>query len=179
LLAERGACVIDADRVGHEVYLPGTPGFDRIVAEFGSDVVAADGYIDRAALGKRIFADKSARQRLNRIVHPLIGDEIMSRLAVMRKENESAPVVIEAPLLDASWRKLVTVVWVVVASRDAIVDRLRRGRGLEAGEVDARMSAQMSDPERRKLADVVLENSGTVDDLRREVNARWEELIAT
>ena len=87
LLAERGARVIDADRIGHEAYLPGTPGWDQIVAAFGRDVVAADGTIDRAALGRRVFADREALETLNRIVHPLIAQEIQALGAMPKHPN--------------------------------------------------------------------------------------------
>jgi dephospho-CoA kinase len=173
MLAERGARVIDADRIGHEAYLPGTPGWDQIVAAFGRDVVAADGTIDRAALGRRVFADREALETLNRIVHPLIAQEIQARLAAALQTGD-APVVIEAALLlDAGWRPFVDVVWVVVTPHSALIERLQAQRGLAPADIEARIAAQTTDEQRRRLADVVIENGGSIEDLRRTVDALW------
>jgi dephospho-CoA kinase len=177
MLAERGARVIDADRIGHEAYLPGTPGWDQIVAAFGRDVVAADGTIDRAALGRRVFADPDALETLNRIVHPLIAQEIQARLGAALQTGD-APVVIEAALLlDAGWRPLVDVVWVVVTPRSAVIDRVHAQRGLAPADIEARIAAQTTDEQRRRLADVVIENAGSIEDLRRTVDALWAGII--
>ena len=120
ILAELGARVIDADRIGHDVYRPGTPGFDRVVEAFGRGVVAADGTIDRRALGAIVFADPAARARLNAIVHPLIAGDLAGTIARARADGFAGPIVIEAAiLLEAGWRSLVDRVWVVTAPADA------------------------------------------------------------
>lgn len=179
MLAELGAEVIDADRVGHEVYRPGTPGFDAVVAEFGRGVVGDTGEIDRRQLGAIVFGDLGRLAALNRIVHPLIRGEIRRRVEALRAAGGHPAVVLEAAiLLEAGWRDLVDQVWVVSAGAGDVVDRLARDRGLEPAETAARMARQMSDEERRRHADRVIENRGTLEDLRRAVAEAWRGVSA-
>lgn len=178
MLAELGAEVINADLVGHEVYEPGKPGFDAIVAEFGADVVGADGRVDRKKLGPIVFADGARLERLNAIVHPLIRAEIERRIARAREKGEVRAVVVEAAiLLEAGWRPLVDQVWVVSSRREDVVERLAAQRGMAASETDARMSKQMTDAERRSVADVVIENVGSLDDLRTRLTGLWQAVV--
>jgi dephospho-CoA kinase len=177
LLAERGARVIDTDRVGHEVYLPGTEGFRRVVEAFGPGVVAADGSIDRAALGAIVFRDPAALRRLNGIVHPLIGAETARRVAALRTEGFAGPIVLEIPLLvEAGWRGIVDRVWVVAVSRETAVARASARSNLPRAEVERRIDAQIPDAERRRHADLVIENDGSPADLRARVEEAWRTL---
>jgi dephospho-CoA kinase len=178
ILAELGAEVINADVVGHEVYEPGKPGFDAIVAEFGNDVVGADGRIDRKRLGAIVFGDEAKLARLNAIVHPLIRAEIERRIARARENDAVRAVVVEAAiLLEAGWRSLVDQVWVISARREDVVERLASQRGMAEAETDARMARQMTDAERRAAADVVIENVGSLDDLRTRLTGLWQTLV--
>jgi dephospho-CoA kinase len=177
ILAELGARVIDADRIGHEVYRPGTEGFRSIVEAFGSGVVGADGSIDRRALGALVFADPAARARLNAIVHPLIVAELQRRLVAARAED-GPPIVIEAAImLEAGWRGLVDRVWVVSTRPEHAIARVVASRELGPAEVERRLAAQMPDAERRRLADLVIENDGDPAALRREVEKAWQTLV--
>jgi len=177
ILAELGARVIDADRIGHEVYRPGTEGFRRIVEAFGSGVVGADGSIDRRALGALVFADPAARARLNAIVHPLIVAELQRRLVAARAED-GPPIVIEAAImLEAGWRGLVDRVWVVSTRPEHAIARVVASRELGPAEVERRLAAQMPDAERRRLADLVIGNDGDPAALRREVEKAWQTLV--
>lgn len=174
LLEACGATVIHADTVGHETYRPQTPGWQRIVAAFGAEVLAADGSIDRKKLGAHVFAEPQALTRLNAIVHPLIFEEVRRRLEAYRAAGRSQPVVFEAAvLIEANWLPLVDEVWLVVAGRDAVIDRLARQRQLAAPEVAERIAAQISDDERRRYADVVVRNTGSLDELRAQVRVLW------
>lgn len=176
LLAELGAEVIHADLVGHEVYHPGTPGFDRVVEAFGRDVVGGDGTIDRRKLAALVFADAGALAHLNRIVHPLIAAEIQRRIDSRRAEDSGCTVVVEAAvLLEAGWSSLVDEVWVVRAPEDSVVDRVGAERGLDPEQIRARMRTQLTDEDRRRQAAVVIDNAGTLDDLRTQVGRAWEE----
>ena len=178
ILAELGAAVIDADKIGHEIYLPGTEGFRRVVGEFGTAVVASDGTIDRRRLGARVFADPAALARLNALVHPLIGDEIRRRIqAALAAEAATArPLVIEAAIMmEAGWR-FFDHIWVVVVSREVAIARLVASRGLSRREVEQRIDAQLSNEERRRIADVVIENDGSIDALRARVEEAWRGL---
>jgi dephospho-CoA kinase len=178
ILAELGARVIDADRIGHEVYRPGSEGFRRVVEAFGTGVVGADGAIDRRALGAIVFADPAARARLNAIVHPLIATEIAARLAAAREDGFTGPLVIEAAvMLEAGWQELVDRVWVVSTRPEHAVARVVAARGLARDEVERRLAAQMPDAERRRRADLVIENDGEPAALRREVEKAWQTLV--
>jgi dephospho-CoA kinase len=174
ILAELGAQVINADLVGHEVYAPGTPGFECVVAAFGPEIVGEDGRIDRKRLGAIVFADPAALDRLNAIVHPLINEEIIRRVQEARKASAVPGLVIEAAILaEAGWRSIMDEVWMVTSKREDVVRRLAEQRGLTEAETDARRARQMSDAERRAGADVVIENDGSLDDLRRRLVALW------
>ncbi len=178
VLSAMGAEVIDADKVGHAAYDPGTEGFRRVVAAFGSGIVGADGTIDRKKLGARVFSEPGQIERLNAIVHPPIRAEIERRLAVARKRGEVQLAVVEAAiLLEAGWRPLVDEVWLVTASRETVRERLAESRGMTAAEVDARVIKQMPDAERRAAADIVIENDGGRDDLRRRLDELWASRI--
>ncbi len=173
MLADLGATVIDADRVGHETYVPGTVGFTRVVEAFGDRVVGADGAIDRQQLGAIVFADPVALARLNAIVHPLIFELVGERLQAAVAAG-TAPVVVEAALLvEAGWDALVDAVWVVVARREVIEGRLMSQRGMAPAAIAARMRAQLGDAERAARAAVVIDNSGSLDALRAEVERLW------
>ena len=179
LFAERGARVIDADKIGHEVYRPGTPGWEQVVAAFGREVVAADGTIDRGVLGHKVFTDPEARRTLNAIVHPLIGLEIVAQLEAARAAGDQVPVVIEAALLlDAGWRPLADIVVLVVAPRERVIERIQQQRGLSPADIEARMAAQIGDAERRRLADIVIDNGGSMAELRAAVDAAWAEIVS-
>src|SRR5689334_23329913 len=174
ILAELGARVIDADRIGHDVYRPGTAGFQRVVEAFGSGVVAPDGTIDRRALGAIVFADPAARARLNAIVHPLIAAELAARIDRFRDERFAGPIVVEAAmLLEAGWRTLVDRLWVVSAPHERAVERVVASRGLTPVEAARRAEAQLPDAERRREADLVIENDGSRESLRVEVERAW------
>jgi dephospho-CoA kinase len=124
-----------------------------------------------------VFADPAARARLNAIVHPLIGAELQRRLVAAR-DADRRPIVIEAAImLEAGWRGLVDRVWVVAARPEHAVARVVASRGLSAAEVERRLAAQMPDAERRRLADLVIENDGDPAALRREVEKAWQTLV--
>jgi len=174
LLEECGATVIHADAVGHESYRPHTPGWRRIVETFGPQVLAPDATVDRKQLGALVFRDPQALSRLNAIVHPLIFAEVRRRLDDYRAAGHAQPVVFEAAvLIEANWLPLVDEVWLVVAGRDAVVQRLAKQRQLPPGDVEARIAAQISDEERRRYAYVVVHNTGSLDELRDQVRALW------
>jgi dephospho-CoA kinase len=177
LLAERGAHVIDADRVAHEVYAPGTEGFDRIVERFGDDVVGEDGTIDRAELGAIVFRDEAARADLNGIVHPLVRTEIASRIGEIVSEDPEAIVVIEAALMtETGWSGGAGRLWAVIAHPDVVAHRLVTMREMEPEEVRRRMAAQATNDARRRGATRVIENNGSLLDLEAEVQAAWSDL---
>ena len=179
VLGGLGARVIDADKVGHEVYAPDTDGFRAVVEAFGTEVVGGDGQIDRARLGEKVFGNAAELHKLTAIVHPLIRQMVDDRITAARQDPEVHVVVLEAAiLLDSGWDAVTDEVWVVVADPSTIRQRLAEARGLSEAEVDARVAKQMSDEERRSRADVLVQNFGTPDELRSEVERLWRERIA-
>lgn len=176
MLAELGASVVDADKVGHDVYRPGTEGFRLVREAFGDGVIGADGSIDRKALGAKVFGDPVALARLNELLHPLIGEEIRRRVAAARAVAAEVPVVVEAAImLEAGWR-FFDRVWVVTVSPETAIARVTASRGLSRLEVERRLASQMSDHERRRHADLVIDNDGTPAALRAQVEAAWHTL---
>lgn len=179
VLAELGALVIDADRLGHEAYAPGTPGFEGVVEAFGSEIVGPEGAIDRARLGACVFGDPHRLRQLEAIVHPLIHQSLVAQIDAARLTQAVPAVVVEAAILfEAGWAGGMDEVWVVCAPREAVEKRLASQRGLGAEAVAMRRARQMSDEERRKRAGVVIENEGTEADLRARVEGLWRDRIA-
>ncbi len=173
LLAERGATVIDADAIAREVVASGTPGLAAVAEAFGDRIIQADGSLDRAGLGAIVFADPAARKRLEEITHPLIGAETARRMAGL---PAGTVVVYDVPLLvEAGLRGAYDVVVVVEAPRALRLERLEQ-RGLPPEQAEARMATQASDADRRAVADVLLDNSGSLAELRAQVAAAWERI---
>jgi dephospho-CoA kinase len=176
LLAEHGAVVIDADLIAREVVEPGTPGLKAVVEEFGPEVLRPDGTLDRERLGAIVFADEAARLRLNAIVHPLVGARSEEIVAAAPPD---AVLVHDVPLLvENNLAGNFDLVLVVEAPERIRVERLVEHRGMTADAAGARIAAQASDDERRAVADVVIRNDGTLDDLRTQVDAFWAAHVA-
>ena len=174
-LAALGALVIDADLLAREVVQPGTEALDEIVEAFGSDVLTPDGALDRPALAAVVFADPDARRRLDGIVHPLVRARATELVAAAPPD---AVVVQDVPLLvETGQAGSYDLVLVVEADLDTRVRRLV-GRGLAEDDARARIAAQASDEQRRAVADVVLDNSGSVEDLEAQVDRFWAEHVA-
>jgi dephospho-CoA kinase len=175
LLAARGARIVDADRIAREVVEPGTPGLEAVAAAFGPGVLTPDGALDRPALAAVVFADAEARRRLDGIVHPLV----RARAAeVVAAAPPDAVVVQDVPLLvETGQAGSYDLVLVVEADLDTRVRRLV-GRGVSEEDARARIAAQATDEQRRAVADVVLDNSGTVEELEAQVERFWAERVA-
>ena len=176
LLREHGAVVVDADALAREVVEPGTPGLASVVAAFGSEVLGADGSLDRARLGAIVFADPARRAELEAIVHPLV----RARAAeIEAAAPEGAVIVHDIPLLvETGQAGAFEAVVVVDAPEEVQVERAVRERGWTAEEARARIAAQASREERRAVATYVVDNSGTSEDLRQRVAEVFEELTA-
>jgi len=176
-LAERGAVVIDSDVLAREAVAPGSAGLEAVTDEFGPGVLAADGSLDRAALGALVFADDDARARLNGIVHPVVRRLSAEREAAAAAADHGAVVVHDIPLLVETGQADAFHVLVVVHAPAVLrVERLVVGRGLTRDEAEARIAAQASDADRLAAADVVLDGTGSEDDLRAQVDALWVRL---
>jgi len=178
LLARYGAVIVDSDRIAREVVEPGTPGLAAVVGEFGTEVLAPDGGLDRAKLGSVVFQDRERLAALNAIVHPLVRERSAELEEQARREaGEDAVVVHDVPLLtENGLAPLYDRVVVVEASQATRLERLLRTRGMDEREARARMAAQATPEDRRAVADIVIENDGTREELEQRVRTVWEEL---
>ena len=178
-LGALGAVVLDGDKAARAVVEPGTPGLARIAETFGAGVLRADGSLDRAKLAGIVFSDEGARQKLNAITHPLIHEHILAaeRAAVAARGPDTV-VVHDIPLLAEGQRAAeFDAVIVVDVPAGLQVTRLA-GRGLPEDQARARMAAQATRDPRLALADIVIDNSGTLEDLDRRVSEVWAGLQA-
>ncbi|MGY1743391.1 MULTISPECIES: dephospho-CoA kinase [unclassified Blastococcus] len=177
LLAERGAVVVDADAIAREVVEPGTPGLAAVVAAFGDSVLTPEGALDRPALGAVVFADAQARERLNAIVHPLVRERAAELAAAVPADGvvvHDVPLLVESGQGRGGAHDLVLVVETDLGTRLA---RLVR-RGMTEDDARARIAVQATDEQRRAVADVVLDNSGTPEELAAQVDRFWAEHVA-
>ena len=170
LLAERGAIIIDGDAIARALQRSGTAVFAAMVERFG-DVVAADGELDRAKIASIVFADAVALADLNKIVHPAIGVEMLRRINEIRDTDAIA--ILDFPLLAESPRKGLSGVIVVDVDPEIAIERVVRDRGMKASEVQARIAKQASRADRLAIADRVLDNSGSKEDLVQQVEQAW------
>lgn len=176
MLAARGAVVIDADALARDAVDPGTPGFAAVVDAFGTDVIAQDGGLDRGAIASIVFADPLRRAELESIVHP----EVVRRVAeIVAAHAETDDVlVLDSPLLIETGRHLdVELVIVVSAETETQIARLV-AKGMDEADARARLAAQMPLAEKAAVADVVLDNGGTLQELEAQVERLWTDLSA-
>ncbi|MEU8195982.1 dephospho-CoA kinase [Microbispora amethystogenes] len=173
-LAARGAVVVDADKIAREVVEPGTPGLAQIVAAFGEGVLRPDGTLDRERLGSIVFADTEKLRILNGIVHPKVGERSEQ---LQREAPDDAVVVYDVPLLaENNLAPLYDVVIVVDTPDDVRLERLLRSRGMSEADARARIAAQASREDRLRIADIVIGNEGSLDQLEAQVDRVWQDL---
>jgi dephospho-CoA kinase len=174
ILAELGAVVIDADALAREVVARGTPGLDAVVAEFGPDLLTPEGDLDRPAMGRLVFGDEGARKRLEAIVHPLV----IERMAALEAAADEDDVVVhDIPLLAEGGRAdTFDAVVVVDAPRDLQVERMLSERGWTREDAESRIAAQATREQRRAIATHVIDNNGSLEELRARVEAVFDEL---
>jgi dephospho-CoA kinase len=173
-LARYGAVVVDADAIAREVVEPGTDGLAEVVAAFGREVLLPDGGLDRARLGDVVFGDPEARRRLNAIVHPRVGQRMTE---LDQAAGPDAIVVHDVPLIAENGRSdAYDMVVVVDAPPRTQIERLTRSRDMTREQAQARMAAQASREQRLAIADIVIDNSGSLAELDRQVGDLWAQL---
>ena len=177
ILESLGAAVINADLLGHEAYRPGAEAWRKVVEAFGEGVLTPQGEIDRKALGSIVFGDPTALERLNAIMHPRIYRMIEERIRDLGALGRNEVVVEAALLLEANWTSLVSELWVVTAHEDEVVRRLVGRNSMDEEAIAARIRSQMPQAERAKRADVVIDNSGSLVELRECVDRLWKRRV--
>ena len=178
-LADKGAQMIDADKLGHRVYEAGRAAFDKVVAAFGDDVVGSDGEIDRRILGGKVFGSPEKLKRLTDIAWPEILAMATKEIAKARDHGASVVVLEAAVLLEAKWQSDVDEVWVVTVEPEVAIARATARDGVDEAAVQARIDAQLSNAERVALADVVIDNGGSEADLLSKLDAEWNRVRRT
>ena len=173
-----GATLIDADRVGHRSYEPGTPGFEKVVNAFGHEIVGKDGVIDRRILGGKVFGNPAEQERLQNIVWPEIRRLISEELREIKRRDKDQIVVLEAAvLIEAGWTDLCDEIWVVTTTQPIALQRLMSRNALTEDAALARIHAQAGTRERAlAIANVKIDNSGTEEQMRQRLDRAWKTL---
>ncbi len=174
MLADRGAVIVDADRIARDLQSPGSPVLDQMAERFGAHIITDDGVLDRAAVAKIVFNDQAALEDLNGIVHPAMQSEIQRQIDAQRDTDRI--VVLDFPLLGENPRKGLAATIVVDIPVDVAVQRLVDQRGMDHDDARARISSQLSREERLASATHVIDNSGDRESLSAQVDALWHQL---
>ncbi|WCF06850.1 dephospho-CoA kinase [Paenibacillus thiaminolyticus] len=174
LLVERGALLVDADRIAREIVLPGSPALDQIADRFGADMLLPDGSLDRKRLGNVVFSDAAKRKALEEITHPAIRREMMTQMRRLEEEHPQSLVVVDVPLLYESGLTDRFEEIVVVYIPQAIqLERLMRRDGLTEAEASERLLSQWDIEKKRERADYVIDNSKGLEETRQQVDQFW------
>jgi dephospho-CoA kinase len=177
MLVAHGAVLVDADQIARDIVEPGTPAHAKIVEHFGRGILSGDGKIDRAKLGAVVFNDKAKLALLNEITHPEVMRRIGERLEELKGTDHI--VIVDVPLLaEVGAGSMFDLILVVTAAQDSQVERMRKTRGMEESDARARIAAQLPTSEKSAIADIVIVNDGTVDELSKDVHRVWETLQA-
>jgi len=177
-LAQLGAIIIDADRVGHEAFSTDSQVRRELLATFGWQVISPSGEVNRKKLAEIVFSNPESLSQLNQIMHPRMYDMVKAQLEGYRRQGVGV-VVLEAPLLiEADWTSLVDEVWVTVASQSTVLKRLKEKFGLSEPEALARINSQLPTEERAKHADVIINTDCDLDELEAKVKQLWRGLHA-
>jgi dephospho-CoA kinase len=174
MLERLGAKAIDADALAHEVMEKGTPVWQAVVQEFGQDILDAEGSINRKKLGGIVFADEAALRRLEALVHPAV---IVRTKELIESSQESVVVVEAIKLIEAGMHRTCDALWVVTCSKEQQLARLVKQRGLTEEEARQRIEAQPSPEAKLALANVVIDNSGSLDETWRQVKREWDKMV--
>ncbi len=177
-LEEQGAKILSADVIGHEVYNPGRPAWQEIVNEFGHEVVAGDGTIDRKKLGAIVFSDPKHLAALNSIVHPRMKGMMRERLASLARQGVKIAVLEAALLFEAKWDDLADEVWVTVVPPKVAAKRTSERSGLPEEQVLERIRSQLSNAERKRKAHVVIDTDCDIEGTTQQALDAWAKLTA-
>jgi dephospho-CoA kinase len=173
VLKRLGAKIIDADALVHQLMAKGTPVWRAILDEFGEGILGSEGEIDRGKLGAIVFADAEALERLEAIVHPAVTSRVDE---LIRQASEPVVVVEAIKLIEAGWHRTCDALWVVTCPREQQLERLMRARMLSREEALLRIEAQPPQGDKVALADVVIDNSGSLKEMKEQVEREWKKI---
>ena len=178
ILAECGAPIIDADKIARAIAKKGEEGWQGIVSTFGEGVLLLDGELDRMKVGEMIFHDEKKRAMLDAIMHPIILARIESEIVAREKEGYKVAILDIPLLLELGWQDKVDAVWLVAVSPEVQKTRLMFRNQLTEEQALARIASQMSIAVKRKYADIVIENDGTIEETQTSVREHWQKLMS-
>lgn len=176
ILAEKGAVIIDADKIGHQVYKPNTDTWKTLVDTFGEWILKKNGEIDRKRLGDIVFNDPAALTLLNQIVHPPMRKFIEAELERLKSEGAKVVVLEAAILIEAKWTDLVDEIWVTTAPEYVVIDRLQNRIGLTEQQARARIRSQLPPKEKAKHADAIIDTNCSLPEVSVKVLELWGKL---
>ena len=178
-LQELGAQLIEADKLGHLAYQPHSYPWRMVTEKFGTDILGENEEVDRKKLGAIVFSDPSALVILNSIMQPWIADMARELIAEYRKTQQKVVVLEAAILIEAGWDDLVDEIWVTTAPESQVVDRLGKRNNFSLNDIKARINSQLPEEKRTSRAEVIIENSGDLNDLSNQIEALWKSRIET
>ena len=178
MLEKLGAAIVNADLLGHQIYVPHSEGWREVVEAFGEEILAPDGEIDRTKLGPIVFGNPEALKRLNAITHPKIYALANESLKKLPQQGTKVAVLEAALLIEAKWTPLVNEVWVTTAPEHNVVKRIQERNGFTEKAIRSRIASQMPQEERIIYADVVIENAGDLNELKTKIQKLWNDRVA-
>lgn len=177
MLLEFGAEVIDADKLAHKALKPDSSTYKKIIKEFGEKFLDDEGRINRRKLAKLVFSNKEKLNLLNSIIHPYVIDKVKEKIYRTKQSNPNAIVIVDAPLLyEAGMQNMMDKIIVVLATKNKQIQRARQTTSLSEYEVKRRIKSQLPLSKKEKLANIVIENNGTLEDTRSQVKKMWKKI---
>ena len=177
ILNSLGVDVIDADKVGHEAYTPNSEGWRKVISAFGQDIVGPENEIDRKKLGSIVFSDPSEMEKLNKLMHPIIHNLVEGKIKNLADQGINVVALEAAILIEANWQNLTHEIWLAKANREVVIERVQLRNNFSREEIIKRIESQMSNNDREKHADIVIDNDGTIEQLEETVKTLWQSRV--
>ena len=177
ILNSLGVEVIDADKVGHEAYTPNSEGWRKVISVFGQDIVGSENEIDRKKLGGIVFSDPSEMEKLNKLMHPIIHNLVEEKIKLLSNQGVKVVVLEAAILIEANWQDLTDEIWLAKSNQEVVIERVQLRNNFTREEIIKRIQSQMSNDEREKHSDIVIDNNGTIEQLEEKVKTLWQSRV--
>ena len=177
ILHSLGVEIIDADKVGHEAYTPNSEGWKKVISVFGQDIVGPENEIDRKKLGGIVFSDPSEMEKLNKLMHPIIHNLVQEKIKLLSNQGVKVVVLEAAILIEANWQDLTDEIWLAKSNQEVVIERVQLRNNFTREEIIKRIQSQMSNDEREKHSDIVIDNNGTIEQLEEKVKTLWQSRV--
>ena len=177
MLHSLGVEIIDADKVGHEAYTPNSEGWKKVISVFGQDIVGPENEIDRKKLGSIVFSDPSEMEKLNKLMHPIIHNLVEEKIKLLSNQGVKVVVLEAAILIEANWQDLTDEIWLAKSNQEVVIERVQLRNNFTREEIIKRIQSQMSNDEREKHSDIVIDNNGTIEQLEEKVKTLWQSRV--